>query len=78
MDTEMQNEKYTVISTRCGSCGCGCPTILQIDKSDELVVVGRLSAHILEDQAVIKHVGEGEAAVIIPRSLLLEAAKSLL
>jgi hypothetical protein len=44
---------------------------------DELVVVGKLNADVLNSAAVRKQTGEGEIAVVIPRSLLVKAAKSL-
>jgi hypothetical protein len=72
------SEHYKVIATRCGSCGCGCPTILDTENADELVIVGKLNPNVSESAAVLKYVGQDEVAVVIPRSLLLEAAKALL
>jgi hypothetical protein len=46
--------------------------------ADDLVIVGKLDAVVLNSKAVQKHTGEGEIAVVIPKSLLLEAARSLL
>ena len=70
--------KFKLVATvKCGSCGCGCPTILEAEGGDELVIVGRLDEITLRAEAVRQHVGEGETAIVIPRHLLLEAAKSL-
>lgn len=77
MTSRPNHEAYRVVATRCGSCGCGCPTVLEAGNSDELVIVGRLDSQILETKSVKKHIGENEIAVVIPRSLLLEAAKDL-
>lgn len=71
-----EDEDLKVLATRCGSCGCGCPTILE-NGPDELVVVGRLDSQILETKGVKKHIGENEIAIVIPRSLLIEAARKL-
>ena len=71
------DENYKIVATRCGSCGCGCPTVLETGNPDELVIVGRLDGQILKSKSVKKHVGKDEVAVVIPRDLLLEAAKNL-
>ncbi len=39
---------------------------------------GRLDAAVLNSAAVRKHTGEGEIAVVIPKRLLLDAARALL
>lgn len=71
-------EKFKLIATtRCGSCGCGCPAVLETETGDELVIVGKLDDLVARASAVREHVGEGEMAVVIPKSLLLEAAKLL-
>lgn len=77
MSPEKLKPVYSVIATRCGSCGCGCPTVLESENADEVVIVGKLDADVLNADAVKKHIGEDEVAVVIPKSLLLEAAKSL-
>ena len=66
-----------VATVKCGSCGCGCPTVLEAENGEDLVIVGKLDGMVARAAAVTQHVGEGEIAVIIPKSLLLEAAKSL-
>jgi glutamine amidotransferase-like uncharacterized protein len=74
----MQDRKnYKVLATRCGSCGCGCPTILEAENSDDLVVVGKFDELVQKSTIVSQHTGEGEAAITIPKSLLLEAVKAL-
>lgn len=70
-------KSYKVLATRCGSCGCGCPTVLEGQNSDELVIVGKLDDIVLKNTTVAHFTGDGETAIIIPKSLLLEAAKAL-
>jgi hypothetical protein len=72
-----QNNKndYRVVVSSC-SLG-GCPTIMEGGNPEELVVVGKLNADVLNSAAVRRQTGEGEIAVVIPRSLLVKAAKSL-
>ena len=77
MQSDDSCSAYRVIATRCGSCGCGCPTVLEGENGEELVVIGKLDARVLETKAVKKHLGEDEIAVVIPKSLLLEAAKTI-
>ena len=69
-------EKMKVLATRCGSCGCGCPTIIETEK-DELIVVGKLDATTSENTTIRQYTGDGEMAVVIPKTLLIEAAKAL-
>lgn len=75
----MENGKsYKVLVTKCGSCDCGCPTVFESDNADELVIVGKLDSVVTANAAVAEHTGDGEMAIVIPKSLLLEAAKALL
>jgi hypothetical protein len=76
MDEAGRNFKL-IATTKCGSCGCGCPTVLETDSGDELVIVGKLDEIVAKAAGVQQHIGEGETAVVIPKSLLLEAAKLL-
>lgn len=69
--------EYSVIAKECGACGCGCPTVMEGGEPDDLIIVGKLDAVVLNSEAVRKHTGEGEIAVVIPKSLLLQAAKAL-
>ena len=69
-------DEFRVLATRCGSCGCGCPTIIEAP-NDSIVIVGS-TANVLVDNAAVKEkIGNGEAAVVIPKSLLIEALRSL-
>jgi hypothetical protein len=69
-------DKFRILATRCGSCGCGCPTIMEAGE-DSVVIVGSAADALLNAQQVKDKTGAGEAAVVIPRSLLLEAMKAL-
>jgi hypothetical protein len=69
---------FAVIAKDCGGCGCGCPTVLESGNPNDLVIVGKLDALVLNSPDVQKHTGDGEIAVVIPKSLLMQAAKALL
>ncbi len=69
-------DKYRILAARCGSCGCGCPTIMEAGE-DSIVIVGSAADSLLEAAVVKEKTGAGEAAVVIPKSLLIEALKSL-
>ncbi len=69
-------EKFRILATRCGSCSCGCPTIMEAGE-DSVVIVGSAADTLLNAAAVKEKTGAGEAAVVIPRSLLIEALKAL-
>jgi hypothetical protein len=71
----MPNE-FRVLATRCGSCGCGCPTIME-GPGDTIVIIGSNTGSLLEASAVKDKTGAGEAAVAIPKSLLIEALRLL-
>lgn len=59
-------------------CAIGhCPTILESGNPDDVVIVGKLDANVLNSVDVQKHIGEGEIAVVIPKKLLIQAAKAL-
>jgi hypothetical protein len=70
------SDELRVLATRCGSCGCGCPTIME-GPDDTIVVVGSVVGPLIETSTVKEKTGAGEAAVTIPKSLLLEAFRSL-
>jgi hypothetical protein len=72
----MQKSELRVLATRCHTASC-CPTILASDNGDDIVIVGNAASALLASPAVTGKVGQGEAAVVIPRDLLLEALKSL-
>ncbi|MGO9172264.1 MAG: hypothetical protein ACLP7P_09905 [Rhodomicrobium sp.] len=44
---------------------------------DSIVIVGTSASALLEAAAVKEKTGAGEAAVVIPKSLLIEALRSL-
>ena len=74
----MEGTGFRLLATvRCGGCGCGCPTVLEAANGEDLVIVGKLDLLTAEAAAVKQHTGDGEIAVVIPKSLLLEAAKAL-
>ena len=70
------SDVFRILATSCGSCGCGCPTIMEAG-DDAIVVVGSARNALIEAAAVKGKTGEGEAAVVIPKSLLLEAIQAL-
>ena len=70
------SDVYQILATSCGSCGCGCPTIMDAG-NDAIVVVGSAMDALLQAAAVKRKTGEGEAAVVIPKSLLIEAIQAL-
>jgi hypothetical protein len=70
------SDAFRILATSCGSCGCGCPTIMEAG-DDAIVVVGSVTNAVIEAAAVKCKTGEGEAAVVIPRSLLIEAIQAL-
>ena len=69
-------DEFRVLATRCGSCGCGCPTIMEAP-NDSIVIIGSTANLLVENAAVNEKIGNGEAAVVIPKSLLIEALRSL-
>lgn len=77
MSADMSEKKFTVVATRCGNCGCGCPTVFESADGENLVIVGALDAMTASVDAIREKTGAGEAAVVIPKSLLLEAARNL-
>lgn len=67
---------FRILAGRCGSCGCGCPTIMEAP-DDSIVVVGSIANSLIHAVPVREKTGDGEAAVVIPKSLLIEALQSL-
>jgi hypothetical protein len=45
--------------------------------NDSIVIVGSTANFLVENAAVKEKIGNGEAAVVIPKSLLIEALRSL-
>jgi hypothetical protein len=68
---------FRLVATVKCTDSCCCPTVLETENGDDLVIVGKLDEIVARAAAVKQHVGEGEIAIVIPRSLLLEAAKAL-
>lgn len=69
-------EGFSVIAKECGG-SARCPTVLESGNPNDVVIVGKLDAIVLNSADVQKHTGEGEIAVVIPKSLLMQAAKAL-
>lgn len=72
----MQEKQFRVLAARCHTSSC-CPAIMESRDSEEIVIVGDAANALLAAQDVKKKIGEGEAAVVIPKSLLIEALKAL-
>ncbi|MGO9486184.1 MAG: hypothetical protein ACLPX9_16640 [Rhodomicrobium sp.] len=72
----MQKQQLRVLASRCHTATC-CPTILECRDSGEIIIVGDALNALLASPAVKRKIGEGEAAVVIPRAVLIEALKSL-
>lgn len=69
----MPDNIFKVLATRCCHTAT-CPTIME--SGDDIVVVGSAASALLKAAAVREKVGVDEAAVVIPKSLLLEAMKA--
>ena len=78
MEAEETVRHFKLIATKAQSDRDGTSTVLETEKGDELVIVGKLKAAVLENATVQKHLGDDEIAIVIPKSLLLEAAKEFL
>ena len=59
-----------------GSQGGGCPTVYETDQGDNVVVQGDLLTD-AEALAGLKDVLPGESAVLLPRRVILEAARRM-
>jgi hypothetical protein len=70
------SDGFRILATRCGNCGCGCPTIIEAP-NDAIVIIGSSVSELAGAAAIKERTGEGEAAVVIPKSLLIEALRSL-
>lgn len=73
----MSEEEIRVLATLCSPCCNNCPTVIEAADGENIVVVGKTGDPALSADAVKKYVGDGEAAVVIPKSLLLEALKTV-
>jgi len=72
----MQEGKLRVLAGRCHTDSC-CPTILENADGAEIVIVGDALNELLGSPDVKQRIGAGEAAIVIPRTILIEALKSL-
>ena len=72
----MQKNTLRVLAASCHTDSC-CPVIMESQESDEIVIVGDAMNDLPACRDVKRKIGEGEAAVVIPRSLLLEALRKL-
>ena len=72
----MQKNTLRVLAARCHTDSC-CPIIMECHESDEIVIVGDALNDLLAFPDVKRKIGEGEAAVVIPRTLLFEALRKL-
>jgi hypothetical protein len=70
----MSELKLRILATRCCHTQT-CPTIL--DAGEDVVIVGSAVGAVLQAAAVRERTGPGEAAVVIPKALLLEALNAL-
>ena len=59
-----------------GSQGGGCPTVYETDQGDNVVVQGDLLTD-TEALGDLKAVLPGESAVLLPRKVILEAARRM-
>lgn len=64
-------------ATRCHTDSC-CPAVMESADGENIVIVGSAVSALLSSASVKQRVGEGEAAVAIPKSLLLEAFNAML
>jgi len=65
-----------VLATRCHTANC-CPTIMLSESGTEIIIVGNAAHTLLLSRTVTEKTGEGEAAIVISRDLLLEAVEAL-
>ena len=76
MENSTMKSGLRVLATRCHTANC-CPTVMVSETGTEMVIVGHSDHALLTSPAVNEKVGEREAAIVIPRDLLLEAAAAL-
>ncbi len=72
----MPEKEFKVLAGRCHTSSC-CPAIMESRENGEIVIVGDALSGLLASPEVKDRIGEGEAAIVIPRALLLEALKSM-
>ncbi|MEM7775853.1 MAG: hypothetical protein AAF732_09610 [Pseudomonadota bacterium] len=72
----MSADQFRILAKLCDPCCDNCPTIMESADGQSVVVVGKIGDPSVSSDEVKRHIGDGEAAVIIPKSLLLEAMKT--
>jgi len=73
----MNKADLRILATRCHTDSC-CPAIMESSDGEEVVIVGGATGALLASSSVRARVGTGEAAVVIPKSLFLEACNLML
>jgi hypothetical protein len=76
MENSEMKAEMRVLATRCHTSSC-CPTVMLSETGTEIVIVGNSAHALLSSPAVSEKVGVHEAAIVIPRDLLLEAAEAV-
>jgi hypothetical protein len=76
-ESGMDEHDFWVLAGRCGGCGCGCPAIMEAANGEDVVIIGDAAAKLLTAAEVRGRIGDGEAAVVISKALLLEALETL-
>ncbi len=72
----MQKNKLRALAAYCRTDSCR-PVIMERQEGDEIVIAGDASNDLLASADVKRQIGEGEAAVVIPGTLLIEALRKL-
>ncbi len=72
----MQEHTLRVLAGRCHTDSC-CPAIMECPENGEVVIVGDALNGLIASPEVKSRIGNGEAAVVISKALLIEALKSL-
>jgi hypothetical protein len=73
----MSETGLRILAARCHTSSC-CPTIMGSADGEEVVIVGSVASALLASASVKDRVGAEEAAVVIPKSLFLEAYDAML
>jgi hypothetical protein len=76
MRINMQKNELRILATLCHTATC-CPTVIESQNSDEIIIVGDAVSALLASPIVTAKIGQSEAAVVIPKDLLLEAMRVL-
>ncbi len=68
----MSDAELRVLAERCHTSSC-CPAILESPDGQEVVIVGSVASALLSNASVQKRIGADEVAIVIPKSLIIEA-----